>query len=81
MPYVVTTKRRHRASAFEVEHYESVSRRAVATLEEGVRWILDRCSGDFTYAVVPHANVMCATLDGVSGETTSAELASAHRLA
>jgi nickel-dependent lactate racemase len=51
----------------------------VATLDEGVRWILDRCPGDFTYAVVPHANVMCATLDGVFGETTAAELASAHR--
>jgi nickel-dependent lactate racemase len=51
----------------------------VASLEEGLRWILDRCPPDFTYAVVPHANVMCATLDGVTDGLTGAALASAHR--
>jgi len=38
----------------------------VASLEEGLRWILQRCPADFTYAVVPHANVMCAALEGVA---------------
>ncbi len=51
----------------------------VASLDEGIRWILDRCPADFTYAVVPHANVMCATLDGVTDGLTGAALASAHR--
>jgi len=32
----------------------------VSSLEEGMRWVLEKFEGDFTYAVVPHANVMCA---------------------
>jgi nickel-dependent lactate racemase len=39
----------------------------LASLEEGIRWVLDRFPGEFTYAVVPHANVMCAELDGKRG--------------
>jgi nickel-dependent lactate racemase len=34
----------------------------VASLDEGIRWILQRFPGDFTYAVVPYANAMCAAL-------------------
>ncbi|MGH7579473.1 MAG: hypothetical protein ACREM9_04825, partial [Gemmatimonadales bacterium] len=53
----------------------------VASLEEGVRWLLDRFPSDFTYAVVPHANVMCATVDGVADGLTGAGAvpASIHR--
>ncbi len=32
------------------------------SLTEGTEWILDRFSGDFSYAVVPFANVMSATV-------------------
>ena len=38
----------------------------VASLEEGLRWIEGKHSSGFSYAVVPHANVMCAALDGVA---------------
>lgn len=38
----------------------------VASLDEGLAWLLDRLPDDFTYAVVPHANVMCATIDGAA---------------
>jgi nickel-dependent lactate racemase len=53
----------------------------VASIDEGLRWILDRFPSDFTYAVVPHANVMCATLDGAADGLTGAgaTLASTHR--
>lgn len=51
----------------------------VASVDEGLRWILDRCPADFTYAVVPHANVMCATLDGVADRLVGAASARAHR--
>ncbi len=34
----------------------------IASIEEGIDWILQRFSGEFSYAVVPHANVMCAAL-------------------
>ncbi len=37
----------------------------VASLEEGLRWIEGKHPSGFTYAVVPHANVMCAALDEV----------------
>jgi nickel-dependent lactate racemase/DNA-binding NarL/FixJ family response regulator len=32
----------------------------VSSLEEGVRWVLEKFAGAFTYAVVPYANAMCA---------------------
>ena len=44
----------------------------VGSLDEGLQWLLDRFSGDFTYAVVPYANVMCATIDGAADEPASA---------
>jgi nickel-dependent lactate racemase len=34
----------------------------IASLEEGLSWIRQRHPRGFTYAVVPHANVMCAAL-------------------
>jgi hypothetical protein len=34
----------------------------LGSLTEGVEWIHDRVSGDFSYAVVPYANVMSATV-------------------
>ena len=54
----------------------------VGSLDEGLRWLLDRFSSDFTYAVVPHANVMCAMLDGAADGLTAAgaALASTHRM-
>ena len=53
----------------------------VASIDEGLQWLLDRFPSEFTYAVVPHANVMCATLDGAADGLTdaSATLASSHR--
>ena len=50
----------------------------MASLEKGLEWVLDRFAGDFTYAVVPYANVMCAAIDGVAREpvTTGAAPAS-----
>jgi nickel-dependent lactate racemase len=53
----------------------------VASIDEGLQWLLDRFPSEFTYAVVPHANVMCATLDGTPDRFTeaSATLASSHR--
>jgi nickel-dependent lactate racemase len=53
----------------------------IASLDEGLRWILDRFPSDFTYAVVPHANVMCATIDGAADGLTGAgaTLASSQR--
>ena len=53
----------------------------VASLNEGLQWLQDRFATDFTYAVVPHANVMCATLDGVAEEPAGAGIAfaSTHR--
>ena len=51
----------------------------VASLDEGLRWIQDRCPADFTYAVVPHANVMCATLEEAAVGSTGAAPASAYR--
>lgn len=51
----------------------------VASLDEGLRWIQDRCPADFTYAVVPHANVMCATLAEAAVGSTGATPASAYR--
>jgi lactate racemase len=32
----------------------------VSSLEEGLRWIIERLGREFTYVVVPYANVMCA---------------------
>jgi len=35
----------------------------VATLADGLRWILRRFPHDFSYVVVPYANVICAAID------------------
>jgi nickel-dependent lactate racemase len=35
----------------------------VGSLAEGTEWIRDRVTGDFSYAVVPHANAVAATVD------------------
>jgi lactate racemase len=35
----------------------------VRSLRDGIEWIRDRVSSDFSYAVVPHANVISATVD------------------
>jgi nickel-dependent lactate racemase len=37
----------------------------VASLEEGLAWIRQRHPRGFSYAVVPHANIMCAALEAV----------------
>lgn len=34
----------------------------VASLEEGIQWILQRNSRDFSYVVAPYANSLCATV-------------------
>jgi hypothetical protein len=47
----------------------------VASLDEGLRWLLDRFPREFTYAVVPHANVMCAAIDAVADEPVAAGVA------
>lgn len=35
----------------------------VSSLQEGISWIRERFPGDFSYAVVPYANVMCAAVN------------------
>ena len=35
-----------------------------SNIEDGLRWLQSQFSGDFSYAVVPYANVMCAAVDG-----------------
>ena len=35
----------------------------VGSLTEGTEWVRDRVTGDFSYAVVPHANAVAATVD------------------
>jgi len=42
----------------------------IASLEEGLSWIRQRHPRGFTYAVVPHANVMCAALEPTGVVTT-----------
>jgi hypothetical protein len=34
----------------------------VGSIEEGAGWLGDRFRGDFSYAVVPFANVTCASI-------------------
>jgi hypothetical protein len=38
----------------------------LASVEDGIRWILGSFPGEFTYAVIPHANIMCADVGGAS---------------
>lgn len=46
----------------------------VASLEEGLRWLAGKFAAGFSYAVVPHANVMCAAIEGVAaGDPTGGE--------
>ncbi len=35
----------------------------LGSLAEGMEWIGERVSGDFSYAVVPYANAVSATVD------------------
>ncbi len=46
--------------------------RPVTSLEEGLRWLAGRFPGGFGYAVVPHANVMCAAMEDVGAGDPSA---------
>jgi lactate racemase len=62
-------------SALPSEVVTRLGLQPVASLEDGLGWLLERFAGDFTYAVVPHANVMCATIDGVAQEPAAAGLA------
>lgn len=73
MPYIVTTKRRHRASAFEVEHYELVSQRAIATLEE----ICEYVPGSFDTAIKIDGGTIGPLPDGT---IVKVELVSKQRL-
>jgi nickel-dependent lactate racemase len=53
---------------------EAVSRlglHPVRSLDEGLAWVRQRQRGEFRYAVVPHANVMCAALAGVAAGSLS----------
>ena len=34
----------------------------VTSIEEGVNWLQTQFQGDFTYAVVPEANVICGAI-------------------
>src|SRR5262249_22683361 len=40
-----------------------LSMQPLASLQEGLAWLRGQCPGNFTYAVVPCANIMCATVD------------------
>jgi hypothetical protein len=64
-------------SALAPEVVSKLGMHPVASLEKGLEWLLGRFAGDFTYAVVPYANVMCATIDGVTGDPLTAGAAPA----
>jgi lactate racemase len=49
-------------SALPPDKLTGLGLRPLASVEEGISWILERFPGDFTYVVVPHASVMCANL-------------------
>lgn len=51
-------------SALPAESVGQIGLHPVACVEDGVRWLERQFSGDFTYAVVPYANVMCAAVEG-----------------
>ncbi len=55
-------------SALPAEVVARLGLHPVASLDDGVRWVLERFPQGFTYAVVPHANVMCAALAGSESE-------------
>jgi nickel-dependent lactate racemase len=52
-------------SALPPETVKKLGVHSVGSLEEGLSWIRERHPRGFTYAVVPHANVMCAALQAV----------------
>jgi len=49
-------------SALPDDVVRALGLRPLRSLTEGIEWIRDRFSGDFSYAVVPYANVMSATV-------------------
>jgi len=51
-------------SALPAESVSQIGLHPVSNIEDGVRWLQAQFSGDFSYAVVPYANVMCAAVDG-----------------
>jgi nickel-dependent lactate racemase len=58
-------------SALPAEIVSKLGLHPVASLEEGLRWIRQRHPAGFTYAVVPHANVMCAALERAASRLPS----------
>ena len=50
----------------------------LASLEEGLRWILERFPRDFSYVVVPYANVICAAIE--SGQSHPTETSNFHTM-
>ena len=49
-------------SALPPDTVSKLGVRPIASLEEGLTWVRQRHPRGFTYAVVPHANVLCAAL-------------------
>ena len=49
-------------SALPEDEVRALGLHPVGSLAEGVEWVRDRVDGDFSYAVVPHANVISATV-------------------
>lgn len=58
-------------SALPAEIVSKLGLHPVLSLEEGLRWIRQRHPAGFTYAVVPHANVMCAALERAASRLPS----------
>jgi nickel-dependent lactate racemase len=58
-------------SALPAEIVSKLGLHPVPSLEEGLRWIRQRHPAGFTYAVVPHANVMCAALERAASRLPS----------
>mgnify|MGYP000868650368 CR=1 FL=1 len=50
-------------SKMESKIVQSLGMCPIATLQEGIDWILDRFKQNFTYAIVPSANLLCARLE------------------
>jgi nickel-dependent lactate racemase len=57
-------------SALPSETVAKLGLHPVGSLQEGLAWISQRFPRGFTYAVVPHANVMCAALEQVGLQQT-----------
>ncbi len=50
-------------STLPCEVVQGLGLHPVASVEEGLRWIQGKFPRSFTYAVAPHANAICATLE------------------